>query len=126
MKKFGDIMIILYDSLTGNVLRFVRKLSIEATQIASDMSIYEDFVLITFTTGFGEVPGTTKAFLAKNHRHLKGIASSGNKNFGTNFAAAANKIASQYDVPIILTFELSGTPTDVELFTKGLNKIEAH
>jgi len=120
------MMIILYDSLTGNVARFARKLPVEATQIASDMVIDKDYVLITFTTGLGKIPDTTKEFLEINNQYLKGIASSGNKNFGTYFAVAADEISRLYNVPIISKFELSGTPTDINLFMKGLNKIETH
>jgi len=119
-------MMILYDSLTGNVDRFARKLSIETTRITNDRVVDKDFVLITFTTGLGKVPDTTKVFLETNNRYLKGIASSGNKNFGTYFAVAADQISKQYQVPIISKFELSGTPTDVNKFMKGLNEIEAY
>ena len=119
-------MIILYDSLTGNVARFTRKLPMEATQIANDMVVDKDFVLITFTTGLGKVPETTKEFLKANNQYLKGIAASGNKNFGTYFAVAADEISNLYHVPIISKFELSGTPTDVNIFMKGLSEIEAY
>lgn len=119
-------MIILYDSLTGNVRRFTRKLPIESTQIANDMVVDKDFVLITFTTGLGKIPDTTKEFLKMNHPYLKGVVSSGNKNFGTYFAVAADEISRLYNVPIISKFELSGTPSDVNIFMKGLNEIEAY
>lgn len=120
------MMMILYDSLTGNVARFMRKLPVKSTQITSDMVIDKDFVLITFTTGLGKIPDTTKEFLEINNQYLKGIASSGNKNFGAYFAVSADEISSMYHVPIISKFELSGTPNDVNIFMKGLNEIEAY
>jgi len=119
-------VVILYDSLTGNVGRFVKKLPLEATPIRSDMVVDQGFVLITFTTGLGKVSDTTKAFLEVNHHYLKGIAASGNKNFGIYFAVAADEISRLYHVPIISKFELSGTPTDVKLFMEGLSEIEAY
>ena len=90
------------------------------------MVVEADFVLITFTTGLGKVSDTTRDFLETNHHYLKGIAASGNKNFGTYFAVAADEISKRYHVPIILKFELSGTPTDVNLFMEGLSKIETY
>ena len=125
-ENFGDMMMILYDSLTGNVARFTRKLPLKAIPITSDMVVDKDFILITFTTGLGKTPDTTKEFLATNHPYLKGIVASGNKNFGTYFAVSADEIASIYDVPILLKFELSGTPTDVNLFMEGLSNIEIY
>ncbi|MCL1990999.1 MAG: class Ib ribonucleoside-diphosphate reductase assembly flavoprotein NrdI [Defluviitaleaceae bacterium] len=116
-------MLILYDSLTGNVGRFIKKLSVEATQITADMVVDQDFILITFTTSLGEVPDKTNTFLQKNHDHLKGVASSGNKNFGAYYGLAADKIAQKYRVQIVSKFELSGTATDVTLFMEGLSNI---
>ena len=119
-------MLVLYDSLTGNVARFVRKLPILAQPICEQMVVEQDFVLITYTTGLGKVPETTASFLAKNQAHLKGIASSGNKNFGTYYAVSADVIARTYGVPIVSKFELSGTQTDVSLFIERLMDIETH
>ena len=124
--NFGEIMVILYDSLTGNVARFISKLPFEATKISSDMVVEEEFILITFTTGLGKISDVTREFLQSNHPLLKGVASSGNKNFGTYFAIAADEIAKMYNVPIISKFELAGTPTDVDIFLKGLNEIETY
>ena len=119
-------MVIMYDSLTGNVARFVKKLPFVAVKITSEMVARDEFILITFTTGLGRIPDVTRGFLQNNHHLLKGVASSGNKNFGTYFAVAADEIAQTYNVPIISKFELAGTPTDVELFLKGLNEIETY
>jgi len=119
-------MVIVYDSLTGNVARFIKKLPRPAIEITTDLVMKEDFVLITFTTGLGKVPEKTAAFLAVNQRYLKGVASSGNKNFGAYYALAADELATRYGVPIVSKFELSGTPTDVDLFMERLIDIEAH
>jgi len=116
-------MVILYDSLTGNVARFMKKLPVKSTRIVNDMVMSENFILVTFTTGLGKIPETTKDFLEANHPYLKGIASSGNKNFGTHFAVAADEISRGYNVPVISKFELSGTPRDVNLFMKGLRSV---
>lgn len=119
-------MLILFDSLTGNVGRFIKKLPVPATPIQPDMKIQEPFLLITYTTGLGKIPERTLEFLAQNHAFLKGISSSGNKNFGQYFALAADEISKEYGIPIVSKFELSGTSADVEAFMKGVNNIEAH
>ena len=125
-ENFGESMVIMYDSLTGNTARFIHKLPFESIKITDDMIVDQEFVLVTFTTGLGSVPETTLTFLKRNNQYLRGISSGGNKNFGTNFAVAADDISKMYNVPIISKFELAGTPTDVDIFLKGLNKIETH
>lgn len=125
-ENFGDRMVILYDSLTGNVARFVKKLPLETRKITEGLVMEEAFVLITFTTGLGKVPDTTASFLEVNHKHLKGVASSGNKNFGVYYAVAADEICETYHVPIVSKFELSGTQADVNLFMERLIEIETH
>jgi protein involved in ribonucleotide reduction len=81
------------------------------------------FILVSFTTVFGQVPSTTQSFLEKNAHLLLGVAVSGNKVWGDNFAKSADTISKQYQVPILHTFELSGTKRDVELFTQEVERI---
>ncbi len=52
-----------------------------------------------------------------------GVAASGNRVWGDNFAKSAEKISKQYQVPILGKFELSGTAKDVELFTQEVERI---
>jgi protein involved in ribonucleotide reduction len=105
---------VYYDSLTGNVRRFAERLPFEALNIAEVTVVSEPFVLVTYTTGFGNVPPTTREFLRKHGKLLRGVASSGNRNWGLNFGRAADKIALVYNVPILLKFELSGTNDDIK------------
>lgn len=119
-------MKILYDSLTGNVGRFVKKLPLKTEKITTELTVNEPFILITYTTGLGHVPVVTETFLNKNNEFLRAVASSGNKNFGAYFALASDVISKKYDVPIVANFELSGTPTDVKNFMKGLDAFETH
>lgn len=118
-------MLIAYDSKTGNVKRFVTKLELPCIQLKEDLMVNEKFILITYTIGFGEVPKNVMTFLEKNHQYLIGVASSGNRNWGNNFAVAADIIAAKYNVPIIHKFELSGTKKDVEIFLEEAKKIVA-
>ncbi len=72
--------------------------------------------LITFTTRFGEVPETTISFMQKAGALVRSVSSSGNRNWGKNFAIAGNKLAERHELPLLLKFELSGTMEDVKQF----------
>lgn len=112
--------------MTGNVERFVKKLNMRNKRIKSKMLIDESYVLITYTTRFGEVPKSTSDFLEENHHHLKGVSSSGNRNWGLNFGRAADIISKEYGVPLLLKFELSGLENDVGLFIERLREFETY
>jgi protein involved in ribonucleotide reduction len=110
--------------MTGNVQRFVSKLTSSTTvKITDDLVINEPFVLITYTIGFGNVPESTLNFLKKNYAHLKGVAASGNRNWGEFFGRSGKLISGQYKVPLIHTFELSGTDQDLSIFYEGVNQL---
>ncbi len=111
---------IYYDSKTGNVARFMQKVA-ELTgwaveKIQPGMEVQHEGHLVTFTTRFGEIPETTKNFLQSASGYLLSVSSSGNRNWGTNFALAGEKIATEYNIPLGLKFELSGTQEDVNEF----------
>ena len=111
---------IYYDSKTGNVQRFMQKVA-EATgwetqKIQPDTSVAEEGHLVTYTTRFGEIPQTTRDFLQQASPYILSVSSSGNRNWGQNFAVAGNKIATEYGIPLALKFELSGTNEDINEF----------
>jgi protein involved in ribonucleotide reduction len=116
-------MLVVFDSKTGNVRRFIEALDIEAIQISDSLIVNEPFVLVTYTTGFGLVPPSTTKFLESNHIYLQGVAASGNRNWGDMFARSADKISSMYGVPIIHKFEMSGLPRDVITFKERVQEI---
>lgn len=116
-------MLIVYDSKTGNVKRFVQKLDMECIQITPDLEIDEPFILVTYTTGFGQTPQATQQFLATKGHLLQAVVSSGNMNWGTRYGLAADHIAKQYEVPILMKFELSGTSKDVMMFKQEVSRI---
>lgn len=112
-------MLIIYDSRTGNVERFVRKLNMnKIKKVESDLIVNEEYILLTFTTGFGQVPETTLKFLQNNHKYLRAVVVSGNKNWGSYYGNAGEIISREYDVPLLMKFELSGTQNDVEMFKR--------
>lgn len=116
-------MLITYDSRTGNVRRFVQKLPLDHVQINDELQLDEPFILVTYTTGFGQVPERVAAFLERNGKHLVGVAASGNRNWGHSFAKSADLIAAQYGVPVVSKFELSGTESDVLLFQERAEQL---
>jgi protein involved in ribonucleotide reduction len=105
---------VIYDSKTGNVERFVNKLPFPCFSVKEIHKLDEPFILITFTTGFGQCPDTSLNFLEDNKSYLKGVISSGNRVWGKMFGAAADIISAKYNVPVLYKFELSGDEVDVE------------
>ena len=118
---------IYYDSKTGNVERFIGKIRPLKNWIF--IKIDENAVvenkghLVTFTTNFGEVPKTTEKFLEKNNSKILSVSSSGNMNWGKLYALAADKIAENYKIPVILKFELAGLNSEVEAFIRIVEEI---
>ncbi|GGN98733.1 class Ib ribonucleoside-diphosphate reductase assembly flavoprotein NrdI [Saccharibacillus kuerlensis] len=119
-------MVIAYDSKTGNVRRFIEKLELPAVQIDEQMKLDEPFILVTYTTGFGQVPDKVKLFLQKNGNQLRGVSASGNRNWGHSFAKSADSISQTYGVPVLCKFELSGTHKDIQHFKEELNTLAAY
>lgn len=120
-------MEIVFDSKTGNVRRFIESLKlpeeVPVTMIEPGLHIRNPFILVTYTTGFGNVPATTLDFLKSNHINLKAVAASGNLVWGNNFARSADIICDMYGVPILMKFEMSGMPDDVETFKERVQNI---
>ncbi|WP_223068915.1 class Ib ribonucleoside-diphosphate reductase assembly flavoprotein NrdI [Paenibacillus caui] len=119
-------MLIAYDSKTGNVKRFIGKLKMPAVQIDDSMTLDEPFVLVTYTTGFGQVPERVASFLKRNYKQLVGVAASGNRNWGDKFARSADIISEEYHVPVVGKFELSGTFGDAERFKQEVSRVASY
>ncbi|MGM1023497.1 MAG: class Ib ribonucleoside-diphosphate reductase assembly flavoprotein NrdI [Bacillota bacterium] len=115
-------MLIVYATRTGNTRRFLSKTGFR-TQPIEVGDVTEPFILATYTDGEGEVPERVWRFLETNSEQLRGVAAGGSRNFGQWFGRAADEIAAEYDVPVIHRFELSGTPSDVETFKKGVGTL---
>lgn len=118
-------MTIYYDSRTGNVERFIRKLfsrtgwtcvKISEGLIANDMGH-----LVTYTTKKGCIPLSTELFMETNHHKIRSVSSSGNMNWGIHFAVAADKLSAMYEIPVLLKFELAGLDRDLDAFISGVN-----
>jgi protein involved in ribonucleotide reduction len=109
-----------YDSKTGNVQRFIDKViqitGWTAQRIQEDMEVSEPGHLVTFTTNFGKIPTVTEGFMRQHSDRIFSVSSSGNRNWGRNFAVAADKVSEMYDIPLAFKFELSGTMEDINQF----------
>ena len=115
-------MVIVYDSMTGNCLRFVKKLPYKYCHI-EEYDGTSPFILVTYTINFGQTPESTKLFMNKHYEKCLGISSSGNKNWGGYYGKAADNIKEQYGVKIISKFELQGTELDVQKFISEVKEI---
>lgn len=118
-------MLIVYASKTGNTLRFVNKLGpLESLRITSGEERVEGpCVLVTYTSGFGQVPPEVARFAEANREHIRAVAAGGNRNWGRNFARAADVLSCRFGFPVLLKFELAGRSEDVERFLKGVRDL---
>lgn len=127
-------MIIYYDSRTGNVYRFINKLkkifvehneAVEFIKLDDYVNADKEGHLITYTDGFGEMPKVTEKFLDRNTNSSKilSVSSSGNMNWGENYARASALIAKKYAIPIVMNFELSGTHSDALNYYSRINEL---
>ena len=120
-------MKVVYFSFTGNVRRFIQRTELEDTlEITQDNCtdrIDEPYILVTGTIGFGEVPEPVQSFLNHNSEHLEAVAASGNRNWGQNFAKAGITISEDYQVPLLMKFEVQGTNRDVEEFKVKVGQV---
>lgn len=108
-------MKVIYASRTGNVESIVNTLGIEATDINTISSVDEDFILLTYTDGAGDIPYEVETFLAEgdNASHLKGVIASGDPMYGEeNFCGSGDKISAMYNVPCLYKVLNEGTEED--------------
>lgn len=109
-------MKLIYYTRTGNCKRFAQKaLDRNLFDYIEELSDYSDgkFILLTPTYGFGEIPPEVKKFLDKNSDYCKAVISSGNSNWGKNFAISGSKIRNLYNIPWILKIEQAGKEDDL-------------
>lgn len=114
-------MIIVYDSMTGQVKRAASKLGYPICPI-SLYSNQEDPVvfLLTRSFGYGEIPKTTIDFLSHFKDRVVGCAVSGNVNWGDNFGKAGVRIELEYGIKLVTKFEASGFDHEISLIKKWI------
>lgn len=108
-----------YATRTGNVESIIERLGLDALKIESgDETIDEDYIIFTYTDGYGDVPAEVETFLDNNNQHLKGVVVSGDTGYGDAYCQAGEVIASQYHVPCLYKVENEGTDEDLEEIKK--------
>ncbi|KXT29416.1 ribonucleoside-diphosphate reductase, alpha subunit [Candidatus Phytoplasma oryzae] len=119
-------MKIIYDGYEqGNVFDFANKLGYNTEHIENFKNYNnEKIFLITKTVGFGKITKNTENFLKKYSSNVIGVAVSGNKNYGKNYAIAGDLINEKFKIPLILKFEGKGLNEDVESLKKWLKEHE--
>ena len=109
-------MKVVYASRTGNVETLIGKLGItDALHIEDGTEkVSEDYILFTYTDGYGDVPAEVENFLMTNGTLIQGVVCSGDTNYGDAYCQAADKISEDYHVPCLYKVENDGTDDDVE------------
>jgi len=130
-------LLVYFSSTSGNTARFIEKLGLPARRIPlyrgeEPLVIDEPFVLVTPTYGGGQGRGEEKGAVPKqvirflnderNRRHLRGVISAGNTNFGEAFCLAGEIISRKCRVPHLYRLEVFGTPEDVDRVSDGLER----
>lgn len=119
-------MIIAYFSRTGNVKRFANKLAergFTTLDILDNPVMDDKFILITPTTGFGQIPIEVDRFLHKNSELMVAVASSGNRNWGDSFGKSGEVISRLFGVPLLMKFENSGFSNDINTFIERVHEV---
>lgn len=126
---------IRYSSVSGNTKSFIEKLQSvsdvpihalpigEETDFDIERKPYIAIVPTYLTGGTGTGPNVREEFTwglrdyieyGRNQDKLLGIIGSGNRNFNEQYALTAKRYANDFNVPLLYTYELRGTLSDVE------------
>jgi protein involved in ribonucleotide reduction len=114
----------VFASRTGNVESIIEKLGLTDSALRIEdgsENIAEDFILLTYTDGYGDVPVEVDDFLSVHSDHLKGVIVSGDQSYGEAYCGAGTVISEQYDVPVLYNVENDGTDEDIQAIKKILN-----
>lgn len=115
-------MLVVYDSLTGQGARFAKRLGLDYVSILDYEGEEDEVFLVTRNYDFGQITVDTEEFLEDYADKVVGLAVSGNRNWGTNFGAAGDKISKQHGLELVLKFEGSGFSHDVEFVKDWIQK----
>lgn len=109
-------MTIVHFSKTGNVKAFIRKLNQDYfPQLPGTQGLLVDgpLIIVTYTSGFGEIPLEVEQFCENHQSQIKYIIASGNRNWGKLFANSGALLAKRYNAELLYKFELSGSQVDL-------------
>ena len=115
-------MKVVYASRTGNVESIIDRLGVDAVRIEDGSeSVTEDYIIFTYTDGYGDVPGEVADFLENNSANVKGVVVSGDTSYGDAYCGAGDVIAEEYNVPVLYKVENEGTDEDIENIKNAIN-----
>ncbi|MDO5722146.1 MAG: class Ib ribonucleoside-diphosphate reductase assembly flavoprotein NrdI [Actinomycetaceae bacterium] len=126
--------LVYFSSVSQNTHRFVQRLARPAVRIplhpriTGQIQVCKPYVLIVPTYGGGEesgaIPRQVADFLNNrvNRSFIRGVITSGNRNFGKYFCLAGPIISRKCQVPELYRFELLGTNDDVKKVNQGLDQ----
>ncbi len=107
-------MLYVYASRTGNVESIVTNLGLDALKIETGSETVDgDFILFTYTDGYGDVPPEVEDFLSVNGSHIKGVVASGDTAYGEAFCQSGDKISELYGCPVLCRIENDGTDEEI-------------
>lgn len=108
-------MKIVYASRTGNIDTLMQTLNIkDAFKIEMGTeSMSDDYILFTYTDGYGDIPSEVDDFISANNQ-IKGVIASGDSGYGEAFCGSGNKVAEKYNVPCLYKIENDGSDEDHE------------
>lgn len=126
--------LVFFSSVSENTARFVKKLGLPAARIPlrprveGQLRVSAPYVLIVPSYGGGDksgaVPKQVIQFLndPENRRHIRGVITAGNTNFGEHYCISGPIISAKCQVPELYRFELLGTAHDVARVRAGLQE----
>ena len=118
-------MKVYYYSMTGNTKSFLEHSDCSNYEDIKDVdTVNEPFIIATGTVKFGEAPQPVIDFIEQHKQYLQGVISSGNRNWGPNFAKAGDVISEKYNVPLIMKFELRGTQQKINEFNERMKEFD--
>ena len=109
-------MKVIYASRTGNVEVIAAQLDVETVDIHTIAAAEEDFILMTYTDGAGDVPFEVESFLSDpaNVQHMKGVIVSGDPMYGEeNYCGAGDRLYETYGTEVLYRVENAGTEADI-------------
>lgn len=109
-------MKLVYFSKTGNINRLIQNLNqsyFPEIQGDPELKLDNDIILITYTTGYGQIPPEVELFCERHSTQIKYVIASGNRNWGKLFANSGNLIAARYNAELLYKLELSGNKQDL-------------
>lgn len=117
-------MLLVYASRTGNCESIASSLNLETLKIESGSeSVDQEYVLLTYTDGYGDIPYEVDTFLQANSPLLKAVAVSGDTGYGEAYGQAGDKIAETYGVPLLIKIENAGTSEDISTLLEKINSL---